>query len=128
MSSKLVIVLNGESQLEYHRDKVLPEAQRAYLDRLDRDMGRGIEIGATRFDDPDLIQRAQFMAINLIQAVRDGNEAIAAASCAYLADRLPDLKQVRAVDKDGQTGIDLIFDREFSKEVKLNFVPRDSLN
>lgn len=126
MSDTLVVVLDGVSQLEYLRATPLQETQRQYLDRLDARMDGGIELGGRRVEQPDPLQRAQFIALQLLQAVQDGNEAVAAASCAYLANRIPDLKQVRATTRGGLLSFDLVFDRAYAKEIKVEFVkPQD---
>ncbi len=124
---RLTVVLNGESQLEYDRGKILPDDQRAYLDRMDARMDDGIRLGGSDITRPDGLQRAQFVAEQLMQAVQDGNEALAAATCAYLAQRIPDLRQVRGVQKDDGTAVDLVFDRDFAPELKLNFVKPEFL-
>ena len=122
MSEPLVVVLDGVSQVEYQRGVPLEPAQRDYLDRLDQRMDAGIELGGRRIDQPDALQRAQFIAQQLLDAVQAGNEAVAAATCAYLANRIPDLKQVRAVTRAGLLSFDLVFDKPYVKEVKVDFV------
>lgn len=122
MSEPLVVVLDGVSQVEYQRGVPLEPAQRDYLDRLDQRMDAGIELGGRRIEQPDALQRAQFIAQQLIEAVQAGNEAVAAATCAYLANRIPDLKQVRAVTRAGLLSFDLVFDKPYAKEVKVDFV------
>lgn len=122
MSEPLVVVLDGVSQVEYQRGVPLELAQRDYLDRLDRRMDAGIELGGRRIEQPDALQRAQFIAQQLFDAVQAGNEAVAAATCAYLADRISDLKQVRAVTRDGLLSFDLVFNKAYVKEVKVDFV------
>ena len=122
MSEPLVVVLDGVSQVEYQRGVPLEPAQREYLDRLDQRMDAGIELGGRRIEQPDALQRAQFIAQQLIEAVQAGNEAVAAATCAYLANRIPDLKQVRAVTRAGLLSFDLVFDKPYAKEVKVDFV------
>lgn len=118
----LTVVLDGASQLEYRRGAELPPDQLAYLNKLDRDMDGGIQLGGRRIDNPNALQRAQFVAQYLMQAVRDGNEPVAAAGCAYLALRIPDLKQVRATTRAGLLSIDLVFDKVYSKEIKVEFM------
>lgn len=126
MSDTLVVVLDGVSQLEYLRATPLQDAQRQYLDRLDARMDGGVELGGRRVEQPNPLQRAQFIALQLLQAVQDGNEAVAAASCAYLANRIPDLQQVRATTRGGLLSFDLVFDRAYAKEIKVEFVkPQD---
>ena len=90
----LVIVVNGEVQVEYQRGKPLPQAQHAYLDRMDEQMGAGVRLGGVRVAQPDALQRAQFVAIQLLEGLQNGSDPLVAAGCAYLASRLPDLTQV----------------------------------
>ena len=127
MSSKLAVVLNGTLQLEYHRDKPLPEAQRQYLDRMDQSMDKGIELGGVQTAAPDQLQRAQFVASGLIQSLHDDNESLAAASCAYLATRIPELRQVKASEANDQRSIDLVFDKDYVPEQPIKFVKPESL-
>jgi len=69
------------------------------------------------------MQRARFVAMNLVQAVRNGQESVAAAMCAYLAVRLPELRQVSATE-DGETVlIDLVFNEAPGNAVVVNFTP-----
>ncbi len=127
MSSLLAVVLNGTLQLEYHRDKQLPEAQQEFLDRMDIFMDKGIALGGARIDTPDQLQRAQFVASSLIQSLRDDNESQAAASCAYLAIRIPELRQIKATEIDDRRSIDLVFDRDYAPEQPIKFVRPESL-
>lgn len=127
MSSILAVVLNGTLQLEYHRDKPLPEAQRQYLDRMDQFMDSGIALGGERIAAPNQLQRAQFVAGSLIQSLHDDNESLAAASCAYLATRIPELRQVKATEVSEQRNIDLVFDKNYVPEQTIKFVKPESL-
>lgn len=126
--SVLVAVINGESKIEYDRSKSLPENQVAYLDMMDEKMELGIPSGQGNIFAPDLQQRAQFVASQLMMAISTDNEQLIAASMAYLASRLPDLKQVSAEEKDGQTHISLIYDREYAAPQAINFVKPEQLN
>lgn len=127
MSSKLAVVLNGTLQLEYHRDKPLPDAQRQFLDRMDLFMDDGITLGDERIATPDQLQRAHFVANSLIQSLRDDNESLAAASCAYLAIRIPELRQIKASEVNAQRSIDLVFDKDYVPEQTIKFVKPESL-
>jgi hypothetical protein len=121
-------LLNGESQLHYDRSKTLPDQQRAFLDKMDTELQHGITINNQRIDRPDLQQRAQFVALNLIQAIQNSDEQKAAATCAYLAVYLPDLKQVKAEQNAQGILIDLVFDKEYVNEVKVQFTLPDKPN
>lgn len=123
----LTVVINGDSILEYDRDKGLPAQQSAYLDRMDRQMDTGLTLNGEVIASPDQLQRAQFVALHLIEALRDENEAQAAASCAYLANRIPELKQVRVEDTGAGLHVDLVFDRAYSREVRVGLsMPPDA--
>jgi len=123
MSDKLTVVVDGQAVLEYDRNKVLAETQLAYLDRMDVAMSKGLRIGQQQFDHPDLQQRSQFVALELIKALQDSNEALIAASCSYLANRLPDLQQVvaKAVEGNGMF-CDLVFDKPYVQEATVQFM------
>ena len=108
----MAVLLNGEVQLEFHRDRAIPAKQREYLDKMDSDMDAGISIGGEQVANPDQNQRAQFVAVAMFDALMNNEEPLIAATCTYLADRLPDLKQVKAVQEGDEMVIDLVFDQE----------------
>lgn len=119
MSDQLVILLNGVSQLQYDRRKPLVAHQQKFLEKMNAELQQGVTVNDQKFPNPDMQHRAQFVAINLIQAVQNGEEQKAAALCAYLAVYLPDLKQVNAEQNQDGVLIDLIFDKEFVQAVKV---------
>ncbi|MGD2112230.1 MAG: hypothetical protein PVI50_02505 [Gammaproteobacteria bacterium] len=123
MDNIMGVLLNGIAQLEYDRDRLLPEHQLAYLDRMDAKMDAGILIGSETVTNPDLNQRTQFAAANLVHALQTDDEAMAAAMCSYLAIRLPELKQVRIEDTDGDVTIEFVFDEAYRKQVTVDFKP-----
>ena len=120
MSKIMAVLLNGVAQLEYNRQKSLPDHQAVYLDKMDSKMDAGIELGDERITKPDLQQRAQFVAANLAHAIKTNDESMAAALCAYLAVRISDLKQVKLDEKDGEMSIDLVFDEDYKKQVAVD--------
>ena len=121
MSNMMAVFLNGIAQLEYNRDQLLPDHQAAYLEKMDSKMDEGIDVGGTAVENPDLNQRTQFAAANLHHALKTDNESMAAAMCSYLAIRLPELKQVRIEDDNGEISIELVFDKEYTKQVAVEF-------
>lgn len=124
MENKLVISLNNEAVIEYDRNKRLPGHQRAFLDKMDVDMQEGINLHGEDISSPDQNQRAQFVATHLVQGLLENDDGLIAAMCAYLANRMPELKQVK-VAQDGETySIDLIFDRVQENQVKVAFEPK----
>jgi hypothetical protein len=120
----LTVVVDGEAQLEYDRGKPLPDDQRGYLQRMDERMATGINLGGAEVSRPDALQKAQFVAIQVLEGLRGGNDALVAAGCAYLASRLPDLTQVRARLVNGGISAELVFGEPYVKEVAVSFGPR----
>jgi len=121
MNNIMAVFLNGIAQLEYDRDRLLPDHQAAYLDKMDARMDAGILIGNETVTEPDQNQRTQFAAANLAHALHAEDEAVAAAMCSYLAIRLPDLKQVLIRDDGGEISIEFIFDEPYRKQVEVEF-------
>ena len=123
MSDSMVVLVNGEALFEYDRTKILPEQQKQYLDRMDQQMDNGITLGDESVGDPSQQQRAQFVSLTLLNAIKYDNEAVIAAMNSYLAIRYPDMKQVKA-DRDEDSGkvmFDLVFDQEHKNQVKVSF-------
>jgi len=118
--SMMQVFVNGQSQIEYDRSKSLPEKQLEYLDKMDLEMDSGFELAGEQVDEPDLLQRAQFVSGYLAQALFSENDAMIAASCSWLAIRLQDLKQVKISQDDEQISIDLVFDEERVNQIKVD--------
>jgi len=121
MSNIMAVLLNGIAQLEYDRDRSLPKDQRQYLNKMDEKMASGITLDKQSITNPDLNQRAQFVAQNLAQAIKDNREANVAAMASWLASRLPELKQVKITEAETGFGIELVFDEEYRSQVAVKF-------
>ncbi len=122
MSEKMTVLVNGIAQVEYRRDVPLVERQRAYLAKMDAQMDNGIPLDGETVDHPDRLQRARYVALTLAEAILQEREAETAATCSWLAERIPDLQQVRIdAGEDGQVRVELIFDRPLENQVKVQF-------
>ena len=126
--SILVAVVNGDSEIEYDRNIPLAEQQLSYLEKMDEKMDMGIPSGQGNIFAPDQQQKAQFVADQLMMAIKTDDESLISASMAYLATRLPELKQVASKEKDGQQQITLIYDRDYSAPQEVKFVKPEHLN
>ncbi|MCF7992879.1 MAG: hypothetical protein K9M02_20760 [Thiohalocapsa sp.] len=124
MNNLMAVLLNGIAQLEYDRSKPLPDYQGAYLDKMDRKMDeQGIDMDGQMVLSPDLGQKAQFIAANLVHAIKSDNEAQAAAMTTWLAVRMPDLKQVKVREEGDDFAIELDFEQEYVKQHPVHFSP-----
>jgi hypothetical protein len=104
----LTVYANDDIAYEYDKETTIDEQKLAFFDKMDGDMDRGIKIQGELITNPDSTQRATFVAMNLIRALRQDNEAIISASCAYLANRLPALIEVRTRDQGNTVNIELV--------------------
>jgi len=137
MSNILAVLLNGVAQLEYNREQQLPPHQALYLEKMDTKMDEGIQVGDAVIPNPDINQRAQFVAGNLADAILNDQESAAAALCSYLAKILPDLKQMKitlstnegdaavdgtTVSGNNEISIELVFDETYQQQVPVQFL------
>lgn len=108
MDNYLTIFINEQSVFEYDREQPLEDRQLEFLDRMDSDMDRGLKIKGQLIENPGPEHRLQFMAMNLIKALQQDDDAKIAVSCAYLTNRRPELKEVHARDGDNSVVIEFI--------------------
>ena len=117
----MAVLLNGIAQMEYHRDKTLPDQQQLYLDKMDKKMDAGILVDDVLIENPQIEQRIRFVAGNLANAIKSDNESMVSALAAYLANRQPELKQVKIEDVEGGISIDLVYDEEYINQIGVQF-------
>jgi hypothetical protein len=110
--SKLTIVINDQPVYEYDKNSTLNGRQLEFLDSMDGDMARGLRVHGELIDKPDTRQRANFVAMNLIRALLQEDDAKIQVSCAYLASRLPDIDELHARDEGGKVSIDMIENKQ----------------
>ncbi|ESQ09680.1 MAG TPA: hypothetical protein DDY14_02685 [Chromatiaceae bacterium] len=121
MNHMMAVLLNGIAQIEFDRTKPIPDHQGAFLKEMDRKMDQGVDLGGKLVSNPDLGQRAQFVAANLAHAIKTNNEAKAAAMCTYLAVRMTDLKQVKIREEGEDFSIELDFEHAYVKQAPIRF-------
>ncbi len=129
--NKLHVIVNDISILEFDRSKPLPSHQRRYLDQMDITMDAGIKLGKDDIENPNTLQRAQYIANSLVNALFEENYDLGIAMCTYLAKRIPDLLQIKAIGEKGETSIELVFDRNLEKaqqEQTIEFFKPDDVN
>ena len=85
-----------------------------------------IVMGEEVIQNPGVEEKAQFVAINLVNALKNSNDNVAAAMCSYLAIRIPNLKQVKVNEDDsGKVLIDLVYDEDYVRQVNVEFSARN---
>ena len=122
MSTLMAVLLNGVAQLEYDRTKKLTDYQLTYLHNMDKKMnGEGVEIDGKLITSPDDNQKAQFIVANLLLAMKTDDASLTSALCTYLAQNMPDLKQLKIDESDGEVTIDFVFDDDYKGQAAVEF-------
>ena len=121
MSNIFAVIINGTPELEYDRTKPLSERQHQFLEKMDQELNTQIVMGDEVIQNPGIEEKAQFVTINLVNALHASNDSVAAAMCSYLATRVPNLKQVKVTENGGQMLIDLVFDEDYTRQVRVEF-------
>ena len=124
MSNIFAVIINGTPELEYDRSKPLSERQHQFLEKMDQELNTQIVIGDKVIQNPGVEEKAQFVAINLVEALKASNDSVASAMCSYLAIRVPRLKQLKVNEDNGQLLIDLVFDEDYTRQVNVEFTGR----
>lgn len=115
-NQQLTVIINDKPVLEYDRGKPVPGHQRQYLDNMDQRMDQGIVVSGESITDPNPLERTQFVASSMVQALLDENDTLGIAMCTYLGRRMPELQQVKAIIKEEEgLSIELVFDRSYEK-------------
>jgi len=131
--SKLIVVFNQEPVLEFDRSKPVPGKQRQYLDRMDERMDQGINLGEDKIESPNPLQRSQYVANSLVNALLRQDYNLAIAMCTYLGKRMPELKQIKCEGSEGDEGgisIEFVYDRSFEaaqQEQTIQFYKPDEM-
>lgn len=134
MSDNLLhAVVNGTPVLEFDRGQPIPGHQRQYIDSMDVKMeAEGLMVNGQHIASPNAIQKAQYVANSMVNALFQENYSLAMAMCTYLAKKIPDLKQIKAEgDIDSDMSIELVFDRDYQTaktEQPVQFFKPDQLH
>lgn len=132
MSNIVGFLLDGQEVLTYDRSQTLPDKQREYLDILDKQMDEGFILSDQKVNKPNLQQKTQFIALNLVNTLLKKDDNTAIIMFTYLVNRMPELKQAKAKTKDSesgqQVGVEFIFDEIKTEGQKIEFRPQEKLH
>ena len=109
MSDILSVYINDKIILEYDKKTRHPGKQRQFFDGMDIDMDEGIEINNEKITSPDKTQRANYVAMSLLQGIKSESEGMISNTFGYLVNRLPELKQIRSLENGDKITMELIF-------------------
>lgn len=110
MNPDLEVILNGQLMIKYPRNTRLPGKQREFLDIMDIDMDKGINLNGKVINSPNNQQRTYYVALQLIHALLSNNEGLVKASCAYMVNRQPTLQLIKATEEGESTSLELVYE------------------
>ena len=109
MSNTFSVYINGNKVLDYERPSRHTGIERRFLDEMELDLDEGIHLNGELIESPDKMQRASYVAMSLLYGIETENNDMVSIACAYLANRMTDLKQIRAVEEGQDVTLDFIF-------------------
>ncbi len=112
MGDVMGVLVDDQPQLEFDRDRPVPQEHLEHLALMDHKMDGGIVLEGQAFAEPDLDARTRFVAANLANALAKGKDNLAMALTTWLGVRRPDLKQVKITS--GELGFTVDLDCESS--------------
>lgn len=132
MSDKVGFILDGQEVLTYDRSQALPDKQREYLNVIDAQMDEGFVLSDKKVVNPNLQQKTQFAALNLVSALTKSDDQTAIIMFSYLVNRMPELKQAKAKTKTtkvgNQVGVEFVFDEIKPDGQKIEFKPNHKVH
>lgn len=100
MADELLIYRNGAMVYSFDKREGLARMQFAYVQRMDADMDRGINLDGERILSPNQAQRTRFIIGQLLEAVSINDSRGIVMLCRWLAQHMPELDAIR-VEDDG---------------------------
>ena len=120
----MIVQVDGKVVLEYDRRKPLNKRQQEDLSRIDTKLSQDAEADEHSDSQPNPLKFTEVVSCALVKALQTGNDQVTAASCAWLANRIPELRQVKAkIEGAEQISIELVFNRDYQPEQTIRFVP-----
>ena len=121
MQNLIKLVVNDNEVLQYDKNVKLPDNQNTYLQMMDKKMDQGILLAKQSIKQPDQLQKAQFVALNMLAFLDNSEEQQAIAMFSYLVNYLDELKQVKVLGESGSYKIEFVFYKDLSNWDTIKF-------
>jgi len=121
MQNLIKLVINDNEVLEYDKNINLPDNQKNYLQMMDKKMEQGITLGNQFINQPEQLQKAQFVALNMLSLLDNNEDQEAIAMFTYLVNTLNGLKQVKVMGEPGSYKVEFVFYKDLSNWDTIKF-------
>jgi hypothetical protein len=119
------LTVNNTDVLQYDRSIKLPANQLNYLAMMDKKMDEGIRLGNEDIKQPEQVQKAQFVALNMLSFLDNDQQQDAIAMFSYIVHFLDKIKQVKVINDaskvDKQYNIEFVFYKDLSNWEEVKF-------
>lgn len=93
MSHGFIVTLNNQTIHEYNEARI-PGRLNRYLDQMDQDMEKGIQLGNSWEEHPTELQKQQYVAMVLFDGLEKNDSNLVNVVSAYLFDRYKTLSEI----------------------------------
>lgn len=93
MSHGFIVTLNNQTIHQYNEARI-PGRLNRYLDQMDQDMEKGIQLGDCWKEHPTEIEKQQYVAMVLFDGLEKNNLNLVNVVSAYLHDRYKSLSEI----------------------------------
>ncbi|MFK5894028.1 MAG: hypothetical protein QM504_12475 [Pseudomonadota bacterium] len=121
MQNLIKLVINDNDVLQYDRSVNLPDNQNQYLQMMDKKMEQGVTLGNESIKQPNQLQKAQFVALNMLYQLDQNNDQEAIAMFTYLVNQLQKLKQVKVIGEPNKYKVEFVFYKDLSNWETIQF-------
>lgn len=102
-------VVNLNNQMIYkYKETRIPGRLLRHLDRMEKDMQNGINLGGQWVESPSELQKHQYVALVLFDSLQNNNSNLVNITSAYLLDRKKSLSQINITQHEDQFALNLI--------------------
>lgn len=109
MPQQIEVSVNQQVLLTFDSQPRLAGKQRQFLDNMDDDMDKGIDLAGESCKNPSDLEKAQYVAMRLMQGLDAEDKSLVSICCAYLGHRYPDLTVIKAKMHKDEIQMELLF-------------------
>jgi hypothetical protein len=106
-------IMVADEQRQISVDKTMLNDALPVLERMDRDMDKGWQLGRRFIASPNSLERCQIVANRLLTALHTQNQASMTLMAAYILTRLPEAKTIN-INTEGEAEETMFYDRNDS--------------
>lgn len=109
MGDMLTLYRDEQLVLQLDKSEATARMQFAYVQRMDNEMDKGIELHGEGIRSPNQSQRNHFVIARILDAMAVNDQRAMTMYCRYLIHRAPQLDAIRVQEDGDEYAIDLVY-------------------